>query len=318
MWQNLPRLFLLVSFLLAAVALPLARDGRAGPSPFPTKGLLAFTCVQCPQDSYEKTIRPDGSGLHRIGGAGGGLRWSPNGRLLAYATDGEIWLRTIDSSANRRLTHPAGNRAVSGDQEPAWFPNGKRLVFVRVPHRSGDSRDALWTVGVDGRGAKLLYSPPPTADFYNTGANVADPDVSHDGRRIAFDDISGHLWVTGPQAVALRPLGPADLNGSNPRWSPDDTRIAYLDLGQELAVLDLRSNTTRMVDFGPTPYQDGDFSWSPDGRWLAVSQEYDYECGDPTGPCQTVQLWIVNATDGTARRIYRTPVGGDITSIDWR
>jgi hypothetical protein len=73
-----------------------------------------------------------------------------------------------------------------------------------------------------------------------------------------------------------------------------------------------------MIDFGHTPYQDGPFSWSPDGRWLAVSQEYDYECGDPTGPCQTVQLWIVNAADGTARRIYRTPVGGDITSIDWR
>jgi hypothetical protein len=53
-------------------------------------------------------------------------------------------------------------------------------------------------------------------------------------------------------------------------------------------------------------------------HWLAVTQEYDYECGDPTGPCRTVQLWIVNAATGVAQRVYRTPVAGYIGFVDWR
>jgi Tol biopolymer transport system component len=148
--------------------------------------------------------------------------------------------------------------------------------------------------------------------------NVTDPDVSHSGQRIAFDDVFGRLWVTGTRGLTVWRLGPADRNGCGPRWSPDDTRIAYLDGCQGLAILDPRSNQFRQITFGPTPESDGYFSWSPDGRWLAVSQEYDYDCGDPTGPCQTVQLWIVNAATGSAQRIYRTPVGGDISAVDWR
>jgi hypothetical protein len=59
-------------------------------------------------------------------------------------------------------------------------------------------------------------------------------------------------------------------------------------------------------------------SWSPDGRWLAVSRTLEYDCDDPTGPCDIDPLWIVNATDGAARRIYRTATDGEIPALDWR
>jgi Tol biopolymer transport system component len=153
---------------------------------------------------------------------------------------------------------------------------------------------------------------------------VGDPDVSHDGRRIAFDDSNGHLWVTGQRGLTAWRVGPAGLNGSNPRWSPDGTRIAYLDGGDTLAVLDLHTNKIHTLGVGTRSsapdgsYGDSYFAWSPDGRYIAGSEEYDYDCGDPTGPCQTMELWIVNATTGGARLIYQTPDYGSIGGVDWR
>jgi Tol biopolymer transport system component len=141
--------------------------------------------------------------------------------------------------------------------------------------------------------------------------------VSPDGRRIAFDDSNGQLWVTGLRGLTAWRLGPASLNGSNPRWSPDGTHVAYLYLGQQLAILDLRTNRVRQLGFGPYG-ADGYFSWSPDGRSIVASQEFDYDCGDPTGQCTTEDLWILNAPHGTARRIYRTPVYAGIGGLDWR
>jgi Tol biopolymer transport system component len=287
--------------------------------------VIAFDCEGCffPNaiSTWPATIRWNGVRVRLNGGAGQGVRLSPSGRVVAYVRDGEIWLRPLNVSAGRRLTNPPFNHQAygPGDGEPAWFPNGKRLVFVRgTPDRpNGDNRTALWTVGSDGRGAKLLYAPPAKADLSDISMNVTDPDVSPDGRRIAFDDVSGHLWVTGTRGLTVWRLGPRDLNGSDPRWSPDGTRVAFLDQGQQLALLDLRTNRVRDLGFGPYG-PDGYFSWSPDGRSIAVSQEFDYDCGDPTGQCTTEDLWIVDTTDGTAHRIYRTPVDGGIDGIDWR
>lgn len=281
--------------------LPGARAGNGRPS-VPPRGVIAFNCEPCLPLPIS-TIRWTGGRLLVRGDAGAEVRWSPSGPLFAYVFDGEIWIGTTDLSVERRLTRQGGG-------EPAWFPSGKRLVFVRG--------GALWTVGTDGRGARLLYAQPASAKV-----SLGDPDVSHDGRRIAFDDSNGHLWVTGQRGLTVWRLGPAELTGSNPRWSPDDTRIAFLDGGFRLAVLDLRTEKVRDLGAGnPSiapdgPAGDSYFAWSPSGRYLVGSTDSSYDCGDPNGPCQTMELWIVNAATGAARLIYKTPDFGVIGGIDW-
>src|SRR5579863_4399732 len=68
---------------------------------------------------------------------------------------------------------------------------------------------------------------------------VADPQVSPDGRRIAYvrmsmdlktDQPRGEIWLEDSEGKHARPLSSAD-SSSHPRWSPDGTRIAYLGTG---------------------------------------------------------------------------------------
>jgi hypothetical protein len=67
------------------------------------------------------------------------------------------------------------NGAGENDGEPAWFPSGKRLVFVRGT--VGTAWGALWTVYVDGLwianattgAAHLIYQTPEGGSIGGVG-----------------------------------------------------------------------------------------------------------------------------------------------------
>jgi dipeptidyl aminopeptidase/acylaminoacyl peptidase len=110
---------------------------------------------------------------------------------------------------------------------------------------------------------------------------VADPQISPDGRSIAYvrmrmdiktDKPRGVIWLTGIDGKHARPLSSAE-NSARPRWSPDGTRIAYLGSGSDgsnqLFVYWADSNVTAAIShFTESPTS---LAWSPDGRWLAFT-----------------------------------------------
>lgn len=110
---------------------------------------------------------------------------------------------------------------------------------------------------------------------------VADPQISLDGRSIAYvrmrmdiktDTRRGDIWLTSVDGKRARPLSAAD-HSSSPRWSPDDTRIAFLGAGSDgsnqLFIYWADSQVTAAIShFTESP---GSLSWSPDGRWLAFT-----------------------------------------------
>lgn len=51
---------------------------------------------------------------------------SPDGRSIAIASKGWLCLLDIERSVAKRLTNTDAN-----DPRPRWFPDGKRLAFVR-------------------------------------------------------------------------------------------------------------------------------------------------------------------------------------------
>lgn len=98
-------------------------------------------------------------------------RWSPWGHTLAYMAwpgsawdsmhDAEIWVAEVSGSGYaRRLTH---NRVV--DSNPAWSPDGSKIVFLRGPTAHNivspaqRSADEIYVMNADGTGVtRLTYN----------------------------------------------------------------------------------------------------------------------------------------------------------------
>jgi WD40-like Beta Propeller Repeat len=318
------RLLVTLGVALAAGLVPTASlSGVTTAKSFPTTGRIVLTrgCGIGPGPCIE-TIRPDGSHLRfdaipYLATNSPGSRLSPDGRMLAYGFNGSIMLHPHNPGAgsDRALTYPHGH-ATCGDGQPSWFPDGRRLVFVRgKPNPTGGDCDtSLWSVATSGGKPAPLYTPP-TAPTAGSG-NLADPEVSHDGRWIAFNDVRGHLWQIHPNGTHLRRLGPAGLLGVRPRWAPNDQSIVFVELADGIVhTLNLITGTDRAIHVGDDAPEA--FAWSPDGHWLAVADDHSYDCNDPTGPCDLAQTWIVNTNDTLKRRIHRTPGDVPIDTIDW-
>jgi dipeptidyl aminopeptidase/acylaminoacyl peptidase len=110
---------------------------------------------------------------------------------------------------------------------------------------------------------------------------VADPQISPDGRSIAYvrmtydiktDRPHGAIWLTDPDGKHGRPLTSAPSSAS-PRWSPDGSRVAYLshttDGSNQLFMYWTASGaSTAISNFTESP---NGLAWSPDGRWLTFT-----------------------------------------------
>ena len=108
---------------------------------------------------------------------------------------------------------------------------------------------------------------------------VSDPQVSPDGRSIAYVRMSfdiktdrprGVIWLVGADGQHARPLSSAP-SSTSPRWSPDGGRLAYLGKGADgstqLFVYWAESGATAAIsNFTESP---SGLAWSQDGRWIA-------------------------------------------------
>ncbi len=108
---------------------------------------------------------------------------------------------------------------------------------------------------------------------------VSDPQVSPDGRSVAYVRMSfdiktdrprGVIWLVGADGQHARPLSSAS-SSTSPRWSPDGARLAYLGKGADgstqLFVYWAESGTTAAIsNFTESP---SGLAWSQDGRWIA-------------------------------------------------
>lgn len=210
-------------------------------------------------------IRPNGSGrinfTKHIEPRAGIGKWSPNGSRIAFGCEyidaygSEICLIESDGTV-RRLTRIKGD-----DADPDWSPDGRWIVFRHsspghtCTHACGGP-DGLHAVSAAGGEVKVvtqnsgLYpswgkegiayiarTPKIVVVDYDSGERdtllavedvpyVADPDWSHDGRRIAFVVPKGmqpYIAVARADGKRIRLLG----IGTNPAWSPNGNEIVF-------------------------------------------------------------------------------------------
>ena len=165
-------------------------------------------------------------------GVSGDDPWSPRGSLIAFDSDhgnpkgfSAIYVMRANGKKLRRLTNP---RPPLSDYKPRFSPDGTRLLFTRARGTADGAPAALFSIRLDGTGVHRLtpYS-----------LHVDDSDWSPDGKRIVVEgypnpNAYGDIYVldaTGGAPVNLTKNPAGQAGSADPTWSPDGSKILFLD-----------------------------------------------------------------------------------------
>ena len=96
----------------------------------PDGGSIAFTAEVNGVPSLLVCTLPGCSSPRPIGTAGfnTAVSWTPDGRGVAYAKDGNLWVQPLSGGAPRQLTRFTDGRPI---RSFAWSRDGQRLAITR-------------------------------------------------------------------------------------------------------------------------------------------------------------------------------------------
>ena len=108
---------------------------------------------------------------------------------------------------------------------------------------------------------------------------VGDPQVSPDGKRVAFtigdvnwdaNKVVTQIYVMAVDGGGMKQLTSGASSAASPRWSPDGKKIAYITGGQVWLMEydgDKKDQVTKISTNAAAPV------WSPDSKWIAFTSE---------------------------------------------
>jgi len=198
-------------------------------------------------------------------------RWSPDGSHLAFLAeidDGEdqVWTLFREGGDSRRLTD-----VIQGVEEYEWSPDGKHMVVV-IQDPTPEQLEEKET-------GKARKNPPP---WVITRRQFKQDYVGYlDSRRT-------HLYVLDVASTRLTQVTFGDYDDSQPAWSPDGTRIAFVsnrsadpDSNYNTDIWVVAADATgpdqKPLQVSTDPGADASPAWSPDGRLIAYSSATETE-----------------------------------------
>ncbi len=281
-------------------------------------------------------------------------RISPDGKTVAYVLttidqkknrrESSVWLVPVDgSSAPRRLT-AEGFRSSS----PRWSPDGKTLAILSTRNLDAPatetSRGQIFLLPMYGGEAIALtklkngaenfqWSPDGTriVAVSSTGPrdNIAPADRKSDVRHYThihykfndtgwFDERRRHLWVIDvADGKAKQITDGQDWDDTDPQWSPDGTRIAfvsdrtgkYYDDGQNTDVWVLPAAGGTLTKISDHEYEDESPRWSPDGKQILFTGKTERH--------QFARLYTASSAGGSASQLVIKDLDLIPTQLRW-
>jgi Tol biopolymer transport system component len=170
-----------------------------------------------------------------------------------------------------------------GACQPAWSPDGTRLIFASPCKYKNDSysNSSLYVINADGSGLRNLPSAPG-GDF--------EPDWSPDGSKIAFTSLrTGHMQIyvydLETDIVTRLTDTPFGTATRQPDWSPDGKQIAYsyrrFSNAYQIWVMTSTGRNPRSMVLSGNNFSDTLPAWSPDGKLILFHQRPTDRFGFP-------------------------------------
>lgn len=216
----------------------------------------------------------------------------PSAVASATATEApraQVFVLSLEGGEAQRVTSLR-----NGVNSFQWSPDGTRLAVLS---RTGPSD-----------------TKPPSSDvrhYKHTSYKFNDTGW--------FDDKRGHVWVVDVRTGAAKQITSGeDWNDSDPQWSPDGTRIAFVSDRTGKAFDESRNSDVWVTNADGTggltkisDHEEADASprWSPDGRTIAfvgVVKQRDHP-----------KIWLAPSTGGTPSRLAAEGLDLIPSNLEW-
>ena len=266
---------------------------------------------------------------------------SPDGKVVAYVLttidqkknkrESSIWVVPADGSSAPRRFSAEGFSSNS----PRWSPDGKMLAFLSA--RASDlaagetPKSQIYLLSVAGGGEALAltklkngvqsyqWSPEESRIVVVSSSGpmdgVATADRKSDVRHYThiqykfndsgwYDDKRRHLWVVSvPGGEAKQITEGQDWNDTDPQWSPDGTRIAFVsdrtgkayDDSHNTDVWVIPAAGGALTKISDHAFEDENPRWSPDGKQILFTGQ--------TAVHQFPKLYIADSAGGGASQL---------------
>jgi Tol biopolymer transport system component len=200
------------------------------------------------------------------------LRWNQHaadGKRALYQALGHIWIHDLERDRRERLT----TQDEHWEFHPRFSPDGRSVVYTTFEDQ------ALGSVRVKpiGRGRERVLTSQP--------GHYVEPSFSPDGQQVVYRKTTGGYltsptWSEQPGIYLVGVDGGEPLRvserGSNPQFSADGKRILFSER-TDTTTLALKS--VNLAGDDERSHLSGDwvteFSVSPDGRWIAFTQDFN-------------------------------------------
>jgi Tol biopolymer transport system component len=237
----------------------------------PDGSRLRFSVLKTENSMWE--VRTDGTGLRALFPGENGLHesygghWSADGRYFFFINSG-------NSLRNVWVVREPSGWSPWRSPRPVQLTAGPLSFDYLIPSPDGKK---LFVDAAQGR-AELVTYDSRSHQFvpFLSGISAGELDYSRDGKWITYVTYPDKtLWRIRPDGTDRLQLTYPPAAAGLPRWSPDGTQIAYMDLrpGQPWKTFIIPSQGGSPREVLSENQTQTDPIWSPDGKKLLVGQD---------------------------------------------